>query len=151
MTLKMIDIAFRGSMEAPGRFPENLEVFERNTRVSNLASKIHTNSPVYFSFLLYIVRWEVKKLMTSILSGTLSGDSTTPLQTISIIIRVILSHFKPGNPGNPVGQANKIGQNVRLTYWVPWVPRLKMEGYDLETIYMGTEGPTWAFFVFNTF
>ena len=41
--------------------------------------------------------------MTSKLSGTLTGASTNPLQTISIIIKVISSHFDPGNPGNPVG------------------------------------------------
>ena len=74
-----------------------------------------------------------------------------PLKAISIIFKVISSHFEPGNPGNPVGQANILTYFVRLTYWVPWVPRLKMESYDLETIYMGTEGPTWALFVFNTF
>ena len=68
--------------------------------------------------------------MTSKLSGNLTGASMDPLQAISIIIKVILSHFEPGNPGNPVGQANKIGENVSLTYWVPWVPRLEMAGYD---------------------
>ena len=67
--------------------------------------------------------------INSKLSENLRGALTDPLQAISIIIRVISNHLKPGNPGNPVGQANKIGQNVSLTYWVPWVPRLEMAGY----------------------
>ena len=45
-------------------------------------------------------------------------------------MRVISCHFQPGNPGNPVGQANIFTYFVSLTYWVPWVPRLEMAGYD---------------------
>ena len=69
MTLMMIDIVCRGFVEAPVRVPESLEVIDRNTRVSISASKIHTKSPVYFSFFLYIVRWEVMKSMPSDLGG----------------------------------------------------------------------------------
>ena len=50
--------------------------------------------------------------------------------------QVRISHFKPGYPGYPRGQATKIGQNGSLTYWVPWVPRLEKRYYDLEMIYM---------------
>ena len=33
-----------------------------------------------------------------------------------------------------------MGQNVSLTSWVPWVPRLPMGVYDLEMIYIATKG-----------
>ena len=78
--------------------------------------------------------------MTSKLSETLQGPSTDPLEAISMITEVISSHFDPGNPGNPVGQFNKMGQNVSLTYWDPWVPRLLMGVYDLDMIYIATKG-----------
>ena len=51
---------------------------------------------------------EVMKSMSYKLSGSLTGASTTPIKTISIIIMVISRHFEPGNPGNP---------EVRLTKW----------------------------------
>ena len=68
MTLMMIDMACRGSVEAPVRFPESLEVIDRNTRVRISASKIQKSS-VFLSFFLYIVRLEVMKSMTSDLRG----------------------------------------------------------------------------------
>ena len=43
-----------------------------------------------------------------------------------------LSPYKLGNPGNPVGQANIFTYFVKLTYWVPWVPRLKMAQNDFD-------------------
>ena len=68
---------------------------------------IYKKKEKYTGLLVWILLAEMLTLvflsMTSKLSGTLTGASTNPLQTISIIIKVISSHFDPGNPGNPVG------------------------------------------------
>ena len=71
----------------------------------SILSKIATNSAVYFSL---VINYEVMRSMTSKLSETLKGPSTDPMEAISMITKVISSHFEPGNPGNP---------GVRLTFW----------------------------------
>ena len=68
---------------------------------------IYKKKEKYTGLLVWILLAEMLTLvflsMTYKHSGTLTGASTTPIQTISIIIMVISRHFEPGNPGNPVG------------------------------------------------
>ena len=130
MTLIMIDIVCRGVVESPERVPERMEVI--NFLTSHLT--IYNKKEKYTGLFVWILLAKLLTLVflskTSKFSGNLPGASMDPLKAISIIFKVISSHFEPGNPGNPVGQANILTYFVRLTYWVPWVPRFKMARYD---------------------
>ena len=92
MTSVIIDTASRGSVEAPLRVSESLEVIDLRT----------------FLFIFYNKREKYTGLLLLLLSlvfqlQTHKEPSTDPLVAISIIIMVISRHFEPGNPGNPVG------------------------------------------------
>ena len=114
----MIDIVCRGSVEAPVRVPESLEVIDRNTRVSMSASKIHTKSPKSLFLLIYceVGGYEVNALwprrihprtfwgLKGVLVGCRGWDNCEMFgQTYTVIFCYISIRFWLGNIQNTLG------------------------------------------------